>query len=101
MTESAASPERPTTREQVETVYRTMVVKILMLEDVKPEDIDDEREDFIIELGANSIDALELIISVEERFGFEFDDEELKPELMLTLRHFVDQVCGKLDIPLE
>ena len=46
MTEPAASPERPTTREQVETVYRAMVVKILMLEDVKPEDIDDEREDF-------------------------------------------------------
>ena len=49
-------------------------------------------------LGATSIDAFELIVSVEERFGFEFDDQELNPDLVDPLGRLVTSVCQKIGV---
>ncbi|HSK40054.1 MAG TPA: phosphopantetheine-binding protein [Arenibaculum sp.] len=85
-------------RKEVDQIIRTAVVDVLMLSNVTPESIDGERHNFINDFGANSIDALELIISVEERLQFEFDDDELNFELISSLNHFVDEVCKKMGI---
>ncbi len=66
--------------------------------DVPPESLEANRQDYIMSLGATSIDTLELIITAEERCGIEFDDDELKPQLVETLDSFVNAVCGKLGI---
>jgi acyl carrier protein len=94
---SEIAPLKPKDRAEVDSAIRRMIVAALML-DVKPEDIPADKEDFVIALGANSIDALELIMSVEERFKFEFDDSQLNPDLMLTLDHFVSQVCTRIGV---
>jgi acyl carrier protein len=49
-------------------------------------------------LGVTSIDAFELIVSVEERFGFEFDDQELNPGLVDPLKKLVTAVSSKLKV---
>ena len=93
------SPGRPASRDEVEKLVRLMSVEVLMLKDVDPESIDPTREDFLMDLGANSIDALELIVAVEEKLGVEFTDDQMNAELVRTLNHFVDSVCEKLGIP--
>lgn len=83
-------------RAEVDQAVRRLVVETLMLEDGAPESLPADEPDFLTALGANSIDALELIISVEEHFGFEFGDEELRPDLLGTLGEFVDEVCRRI-----
>ena len=100
MTSNALSNQvRPTTAEEVEQILRHMIVEILMLDGVSPEALEADKPGFIMALGASSIDTLELIISVEERLGFEFEDHELGPDLVETLAHFRSEVCKKLGIP--
>ena len=98
MTESE-KVTRPTSPSEVENIVRQMIVSTLMLEHVAPESLNSDEPDFIVRLGANSIDTLELIISVEERFGFEFDDDEINRDLLCTLKHFVNQIWKKLNAP--
>jgi acyl carrier protein len=98
MTQEKQLETVPATREEVDQMIRRLTVETLMLEDVQPESIDPNQQDFLIVLGANSIDALELMLAVEERLGFEFDDDELNPGLVSTLDHFVTVVCKKLGV---
>lgn len=81
------------TREIVDRDIRRLVVDLLVLENRTPESLPADEPDFLTALGANSIDALELIISVEEHFGLEFQDNELRPDLVTTLNGFIDEVC--------
>src|SRR5262245_26478738 len=87
-----------TTRAEVEAIVRQTIVSTLMLEEVSPDSLEREQLNFMTALGANSIDALEVIIAVEDRLGIEFDDHDLKPELLDTLDGFVSAVCVKLKI---
>jgi acyl carrier protein len=44
---------------------------------VRPEDIRDSEPIFVEGLGLDSIDALELVVLVEERFGVSIPDEDV------------------------
>lgn len=95
------SQPTPTNRLEVETIVRQMIVDTLMLDQLSPDSLEMNEPDFIVRLGANSIDTLELIISVEERFGFEFDDDEIRPDLVQTVGRFVDRICQKCGLPAD
>jgi acyl carrier protein len=84
-------------RADVEQAIRRIIVETLMLESVSPESLPLHDEDFLTALGANSIDNLELIISVEEHFGFEFGDAQLRPDLLRTLDQFVSATCQRIE----
>ena len=99
MTEARFPPDRPCSCDGVERMLRQLMRETLMLDDGAVENLDPDLKDFIVALGANSIDALELIIAVEEQLDFEFADEELNLELFDTFRHFVTRVCQKIGIP--
>jgi acyl carrier protein len=75
----------PLSLEQVEAKLKGLVVKHLNL-DLDPEQIDCDEEDFLTNRGFNSIDALELLISVEQAFDIQIDDEDLDASLLRTLR---------------
>jgi acyl carrier protein len=59
---------------------KELIVTSLELEDVKPNDINDDEAIFGTGLGLDSIDALELGIAIEKKFGVKFaaDDENSK-----------------------
>jgi acyl carrier protein len=95
---TSTSQAKPETSHDVDVIIRKIIVNTLILDSVTPESIEGDQRDFIVLLGANSIDALEIILSVEERFGFEFEDHELRPELLMTLNHFVAEVCKKVGV---
>ncbi|TWO21412.1 acyl carrier protein [Campylobacter hyointestinalis] len=52
---------------------KEMIIKDLNLEDVKPSDIDEDAPLFSDGLGLDSVDALELGLSIQKRYGIVLD----------------------------
>jgi acyl carrier protein len=66
-----------------EDEIKQMIIDVLQLEDITPEDIDPDAPLFVEGLGLDSIDALELGVAIQKRYGIVLssDSEE-------TRRHF-------------
>jgi acyl carrier protein len=62
--------------ESVKQSVKRLIVESLMLEDVVPEQIVDEAPLFGEGLGLDSIDALELAIAIDKRFGVKIEAED-------------------------
>lgn len=54
---------------------KEMIIRDLKLEDISPEDIVDDAPLFIEGLGLDSLEALQLVVSIEESFGVLIPDE--------------------------
>ena len=59
----------------LKSALKQMVIEELYLENVTPEGIDDAAPLFGDGLGLDSLDALQLAVALEERFGVRVDDE--------------------------
>lgn len=86
---------------EVERIVRETIIELLMLSDIKAEDIPLNNPKFWIDLGATSIDTLELFLSIEKKFDFQFSESELNPNMLNTLQDFVNSICNKLEITAE
>jgi len=60
---------------ELETEIKQLIIDSLMLEDIQAEDIDSDAPLFIEGLGLDSIDALELAMALQERFGVQIHDD--------------------------
>jgi acyl carrier protein len=72
---------------------KTKIVELFDLEDVKPDQIQDEAPLFGDGLGLDSIDALELVVLLERDYGIVIKDiEEGRPafQSVLTLVSFIE-----------
>jgi acyl carrier protein len=56
-------------QDTLEEELKALIVESLMLEDVKPEDINSEEPLFVEGLGLDSIDALELAMAIHKKYG--------------------------------
>jgi len=56
---------------------KDLIVGRLKLDGVKPDEIGDNAPLFGEGLGLDSIDALELVLAIEQSFGVRIDDEEV------------------------
>ncbi|MTW11524.1 acyl carrier protein [Pseudoduganella eburnea] len=66
-----------------EQEVKEMIIDVLQLEDISPDDINAEEPLFVEGLGLDSIDALELGVALQKRYGISLsaDSED-------TRRHF-------------
>jgi acyl carrier protein len=66
------------TDQELEEQLKRLIVEALVLQDVTAEQIESDAPLFVEGLGLDSIDALELAMAVEHRWGVKFgaDDEE-------------------------
>ena len=62
--------------ESLRLAVKSLIVEALMLEDVQPAEIDDDAPLFGEGLGLDSIDALELAIAIDKRFGVKIEAED-------------------------
>ena len=53
----------------LEAELKRLIVEVLMLEDIRPEEIDSEMPLFNEGLGLDSIDSLDLAMALEDRYG--------------------------------
>ncbi len=71
--------------EELRDRIRKLIVEKLRLENVKPEEIQDEMPLFGEGLGLDSIDALELVVALEKEFGIKITDEEVGVKVFQNL----------------
>lgn len=66
------------------------IIKALNLVDVKPEDIDGDAPLFGNGLGLDSIDALELIVLMEKKYGIKLKDPQKGKEVFQSVNVMAD-----------
>lgn len=67
----------------LEQEVKELIIDVLQLEDITPADIDSEAPLFVEGLGLDSIDALEIGVALQKRYGI-----TLSAESQETRRHF-------------
>ncbi len=77
-------------RDELKLQLKGLLIDGLKLEDVRPADIQDAEPIFIEGLGLDSIDALELVVLVEERFGVSIPDEEIGKQAFASINALAD-----------
>ena len=83
------------TEDALEQEIKALIVEALALEDMVPDDIKSEAALFVEGLGLDSIDALELAMALEERYGVQIgDDPDFNQQIFASVRAltaFVDE----------
>lgn len=81
---------------ELEHELKHLIVDSLMLEDVSPEEIDPEASLFGSGLRLDSIDALELAIAIERRFGVKIQPSDQEaPKIFASVRALAAYVATK------
>ena len=71
---------------------KSEIIEVLNLEDVKPEDIDNDAPLFGEGLGLDSIDALELIVLMEKNYGIKLTDPSQGREIFKSIHIMADYI---------
>ncbi len=79
--------------DSLETKIKHLIVESLMLDDVNPDDIEDEAPLFVEGLGLDSIDALELAMAIHKEFGVRTSaEDERNREIFYSVKSLADFV---------
>jgi len=82
-------------REQLKHRLKVMIVEGLKLEDKRPEDIADAAPIFVDGLGLDSIDALELVVLIEDNFHVTIPDEEVGQRAFASIDALTDFILAQ------
>ncbi|MBR5929892.1 MAG: acyl carrier protein [Prevotella sp.] len=80
--------------ESIKKELKEQIIEALNLEDMQPEDIDDQAPLFGEGLGLDSIDALELIVLMEKNYGIKIKDPALGKEIFRSVDTMADYVVA-------
>jgi acyl carrier protein len=70
------------------------IIEVLNLEDVKPEDIDENAPLFGDGLSLDSIDALELIVLMEKNYGIKLNDPNQGKEIFKSVKVMAEYIAA-------
>src|ERR1044072_3794287 len=87
---------RPMDRNELKRTLKNLLVDGLRLQDVRAEDIEDGAPIFVEGLGLDSVDALELVVLVEERYNIQIPDEDVGKRAFAWLGRLSDYVSTEL-----
>ena len=78
-----------------ELIYKLkqQIIEALNLEDMKPEDIDENASLFGEGLGLDSIDALELIVMMEKNYGIKLKDPAQGKDIFKSVAVMADFIA--------
>ncbi len=84
--------------ESLEDQLKDLIVESLALEDVEASEIKTEEALFVEGLGLDSIDALELALAIQEKFGVATSpDDERNQELFYSVKTLADFIRSETD----
>ncbi|MDE6448902.1 MAG: acyl carrier protein [Muribaculaceae bacterium] len=78
--------------DQLINELKTEIIEVLNLEEVTPEDIDENAPLFGDGLGLDSIDALELIVLMEKNYGIRLTDPAQGKEIFKSVAVMADYI---------
>jgi len=73
---------------------KKQIVEQLNLKDIKPEDIGDDTPLFVEGLGLDSIDALELIVLLQQHYGIKLTKSEDGPVVFRNVNSMADYILA-------
>lgn len=73
---------------------KVQIVDQLNLKDIKPEDIGDDQPLFVEGLGLDSIDALELIVLLQQHYGIKLTKAEDGPEVFRSVNSMAKYIMA-------
>lgn len=73
---------------------KTQIIAQLNLQDVKPEDIGDDQPLFIEGLGLDSIDALELIVLLQQEYKIKLSNANEGPAVFKSVRTMAEYITA-------
>ena len=73
---------------------KTQIIAQLNLQDTKPEDIGDDQALFVEGLGLDSIDALELIVLLQQQYKIKLSNAEDGPKVFKTVRTMAEYITA-------
>lgn len=73
---------------------KSQIIAQLNLQDVKPENIGDDQALFVDGLGLDSIDALELIVLLQQQYGIKLSNAEDGPKVFKTVRTMAEYITA-------
>ena len=71
---------------------KVQIVEQLNLQQIKPEDIGDDQPLFVEGLALDSIDALELIVLLQQKYGIKLAKPEDGPQIFKTVRNIAQYI---------
>ncbi len=78
--------------EELVLELKNLVIGTLKLEDVAPQDIEDDAPLFGEGLGLDSIDALELVVALEKKYGVFIPDSEVGKKVFRSVNALAEFV---------
>lgn len=73
---------------------KAQIIEQLNLQHLKPEDIGDEQPLFVEGLGLDSIDALELIVLLQQFYGIKLANPQDGPQVFRTVKSMADYITA-------
>ena len=81
--------------ENLKKEIKELIIDRLRLEDMSPDDIEDAAPLFGEGLGLDSIDSLELVLGIEQKFGVKIQDEELGQKVLASVDSLAEFIASK------
>lgn len=81
------------THDELKERLKVLLIEGLKLEDKSPQEIDDAAPIFVDGLGLDSIDALELVVLIEEHFHVTIPDEEVGQVAFASINALADFIA--------
>ena len=82
---------------EIREKLKVLLVDQLSLDDVTPEEIEDDSELFGEGLGIDSLDAVEIVVMLQRNFNLEVKDMEKNREVFRTVSTLADYVYEKTE----
>jgi len=73
---------------------KVQIIEQLNLQDTKPEDIGDDQPLFVEGLGLDSIDALELIVLLQQNYKIKISNAEEGPKAFRSVRTMAEYIIA-------
>jgi acyl carrier protein len=74
---------------------KKQIIDQLNLQDIKPEDIGDDQPLFVEGLGLDSIDALEMIVLLQQHYKIKLANAEDGPKVFRTVRTMAEYITAQ------
>lgn len=78
--------------EQLTANLKKQIIEALNLKHLKPEDIGDDQPLFVEGLGLDSIDALELIVLLQQHYGIRIENPQEGPKIFKSVKTIAEYI---------
>jgi len=85
-----------TTVEEIKQELKSLIIENLSLEDLEPEDIDDNEMLFGDGLGLDSLDAVEIVVILQRNWNIEIKDIEKNKEIFTSINTLAQYIYDNI-----